>query len=441
LRLRVLQIPFCFAPDPIGGTEVYVDGLARALADHDVESIVCAPAQASSAYEHRGLRVRRYAIGDGTDLEDAYGTPSARATREFEAILAIEKPDVVHLHARTRGANATLLHAARAVGAKTVFTYHTPTVSCVRGTMMRWGVEPCDGRLDVARCAACLLTTQGVPRRIAEAIGHVPIPVGRLLARAGRRGGPWTALRMSALVDGLATSIQSLLDASDHIVAVCEWVADVLRRNDVPAKKLSVCRQGLWGSPPAIDRATERGRSIADRPLRLAYFGRLDATKGVDLIVEALRRSPRAPVTLDLYGVAQGSDGERMLASLRAEAAADPRLSICAPVTHDRVVETIARYDLLTVPSRWLETGPLVVLEAFAAKVPVLGMRRGGIAELVRHDVDGWLVDGDDPSLWTAAVARLVDDRASIDRWSSAIRPPRTMGDVAVEMASIYRSK
>ena len=60
-------------------------------------------------------------------------------------------------------------------------------------------------------------------------------------------------------------------------------------------------------------------------------------------------------------------------------------------------METIRKYDALVVPSVWLETGPLVVLEAFAAGVPVIGSRLGGIAEMVRDGVDGLLFGAGNP--------------------------------------------
>ena len=45
----------------------------------------------------------------------------------------------------------------------------------------------------------------------------------------------------------------------------------------------------------------------------------------------------------------------------------------------------MANFDLLAVPSQWMETGPIVVLEAHAVGTPVLGANLGGIAELVHH--------------------------------------------------------
>ena len=93
---------------------------------------------------------------------------------------------------------------------------------------------------------------------------------------------------------------------------------------------------------------------------------------------------------------------------------------------------------MIAVPSRGLETGPLVVLEAFAAGVPVLGSNLGGIAELVRDGVDGALVALDDVGAWAQAISDLSADRERIEKLRQGIQPPRTMRAVAAEMAVIY---
>lgn len=96
-------------------------------------------------------------------------------------------------------------------------------------------------------------------------------------------------------------------------------------------------------------------------------------------------------------------------------------------------------YDLVAIPSRCLETGPLVVLEAFAAGTPVLGARLGGIAELVTHNVDGILIPPDDPSAWAVVIGSLAAAPEQIEGLRWGIRPPRTMKDAAAEMAALYR--
>jgi glycosyltransferase involved in cell wall biosynthesis len=112
----------------------------------------------------------------------------------------------------------------------------------------------------------------------------------------------------------------------------------------------------------------------------------------------------------------------------------------CEPLDSDRVVDTLAGYDATVVPSQWLETGPLTVLESFAAGVPVVGSNLGGIAELVGHDRNGWLVPHADIKAWGAALAQLTSHRGLVDRLRAGVRPPRSTDDVARDMLSVYEA-
>ncbi len=58
-------------------------------------------------------------------------------------------------------------------------------------------------------------------------------------------------------------------------------------------------------------------------------------------------------------------------------------------VEHEQVPRFLETIDVLTVPSRYMETGPIVVQEAQALGIPVMGADLGGIAERVRDGVDG----------------------------------------------------
>ena len=66
--------------------------------------------------------------------QNGEGDPSA--AEQMGRIFEQEQPDIVHLHALTSGVSLRVLREARRRGIKTVLTYHTPTVSCVRGTLM-----------------------------------------------------------------------------------------------------------------------------------------------------------------------------------------------------------------------------------------------------------------------------------------------------------------
>src|SRR5262249_22077442 len=196
------------------------------------------------------------------------------------------------------------------------------------------------------------------------------------------------------------------------------------RLKGVAEAKLAICRQGL-GRPPGLGSGSSAPREGG--VLRLGYFGRLDRTKGVDLLIEALRLVPDAKVRLDVYGVIQPGS-EAYAAEQNCAAAADQRVSMHPALPSDRVIDTMRAYDFIAVPSRWLGTGPLVALESFAAGPRVLGARLGGIAELVTDGVDGMLVAQDEPAAWSLAIAELAGNTDQVSRLRGGVRPPRTMG-------------
>jgi glycosyltransferase involved in cell wall biosynthesis len=252
----------------------------------------------------------------------------------------------------------------------------------------------------------------------------------------GLSGGVWTAIRTSELVALRHSAVRMLFSEVDHVVAVCEWVKVLLTSNGVDARKITLSRQGL--SRPVESAAAER--QGVRPPLRIAFLGRIDAVKGLGVLIEALQRAPKLPVVLDIFAVVQGQAGERLKLQLSEQVKCDPRISFRAPLAAAQVVDRLREYDALAVPSQWMETGPLVVYEAFAAGIPVIGSRLGGIAELVRDEENGLLVEASSPDAWAAALGRLVDDPNLLPKLKSGIKPVRTMLDVAKEMRPVYES-
>jgi glycosyltransferase involved in cell wall biosynthesis len=433
--VKVVHVPFGYFPDAVGGTEVYVAELARGLRARGVESVVAAPSTdgVAARYEHDGTMVCRFTVDTSANVADVYGEGDDAAARSIARIVDEMDADVLHLHAFTRAASLRVVRVAKRRGVAVAFTYHTPTASCVRGTLLRDGREPCDGALIAHRCTACLLQSRGVPFAVRAALSRAPAALGAAVASVGATGPVATALRARELTTMRHRSFEALLAECDAIVAVCNWVRSLVVRAGAPAERVVLSRQGT----PAIPwRGTRRGSQSG--PVRLAFVGRLHPTKGVHVVLRALADERDLPVALDVFGVAQDAESARYREQLEALAVGDARVQFRPALAAARVVETLAGYDATIVPSQWLETGPLTVLESFAAGVPVIGSDLGGIGELVAHDGDGWLVRHGDSDAWRAALRRIATDRALLERLRAGVRPPRTTDDVARDMVAVY---
>jgi glycosyltransferase involved in cell wall biosynthesis len=82
----------------------------------------------------------------------------------------------------------------------------------------------------------------------------------------------------------------------------------------------------------------------------------------------------------------------------------------------------LARLDLLVVPSTAVDATPRVILEAFAAGVPVMAYASGGIPEIVEHGVTGFLVEERSPK---ALAFAMLDALESPERRSEAAERAR----------------
>jgi glycosyltransferase involved in cell wall biosynthesis len=434
VELKVLQVPFHYYPDAVGGTEVYVASLSRGLTALGLGVEIAAPAQEAHEYLHDGILVHRFGVTkEPSDVAMLYGNGDPLATTQFAHILDRSRPDIVHLHAMSPAVSLSVLDAIKRRGIPTVFTCHIPGITCPRGTLLQHGTAVCDGRWALQKCTACTLNGRGLHRSMAALVGAIPAVVGDALARQGLQGSVVTALRMRGLQAQRQRALMQFFAGVDHVIAVSGWLRDVLVANGVPEDRITVCRHGSTQNM----RANGPVRLARDMDVcRVAFLGRLNPDKGVHLLVEALRRRPRLGLHLDIFGIVQ-SDAAYVEA-LRRQISSDSRIRLLPALPNEDVIEALGSYDAVVVPSQWLETGPLVVYDAFAAGIPVIGSRRGGLLELVTHETDGLLVEPGDPDAWAEAFGRLAMEPGLRDRLRAGVRPPRSMSAVASEMFVLY---
>ena len=423
----LLAVPWYF-PDSVGGTEVYVRGLARHLAKAGVEVSIAVPCGEgpASTYVNDGIVVHRYPAPYAGDPAAAWMTAEPSAWCE-----AIERlrPDVVDVHAVTSALGLPHLAAARRRGIRTVLTAHLPGIVCARGTLMRFGRTPCSGVLANEPCEVCRLDGRGVPRAAARLLERLP---RGLASRAV--DGPTPAWLKSLFGPSVNQArrrqfFADLMSEADHVVAVSAWLAEMLRINGVAPSKVSLCRQGVEGS---------FGRRVSTRqsgPLRVGFVGRFDPVKGLHVLLDAEALiSPTVSLELHIWGAGRAVGrvyAERAIERIRRR----PRL-----ILHDETRDPTAIYsqiDVLAVPSIGFETGPMVVLEAQAAGLIVVGSDLGGIAERVRHEADGLLVPPGDAAALAAALTRLASDPVLVRRLTYT-GTPRTMADAASETIRTY---
>ena len=438
--MKIVQAAGWFYPDSIGGTEVYVAALARELRSAGHEVLIAAPEPGLAAprvYRHDGCEVFRYPIPAAPTRDEAQGDVLVRGTEHFHRWLASARADIVHVHTFVTGLGLAEIRAARDAGSRVVVTTHASSLGyvCQRGTLMVRGESLCDGVVDASRCAECVLQERGAPAITGALVASLPQGLSHAASVIPGRVG--TALGMTNLITRNMARQRAMLDAVDAFVVLTEHAAGIVRANGAPAKKVVVNRLGvrddLLSQESAKEKASHDGVSVG-------YVGRFEDVKGVLDLAAAMRRVPAdLRLRLEFRGPAATQTDQATKAAIARMFADDSRVTVGDGVEPANVGSLLRSYDVLCCPSRCLEGGPTVGLEAMALGVPVIAASVGGVAEVVEDGLNARLVPPGNVDRLAAALAEVArDPAATICQWRKRLPSPRTMRQVAREYLSVY---
>ena len=193
----------------------------------------------------------------------------------------------------------------------------------------------------------------------------------------------------------------------DHICVVSSSVADALRRFRVPSEKITVVENGIDIGHFSAGRPVLREElGLQENPL-VGFVGRLAPEKGLKHLLRAaagmLNTLPMAKFIL------AGEGPERSALEKLARRLGIEKSVIFLGRRSD--LECIyASFDVFVLPS--LSEGmPLAVLEAMAAKRPVVATRVGAIPKMVKDQQTGLLVDAGDITGLQSAISLLLGRR------------------------------
>lgn len=218
-----------------------------------------------------------------------------------------------------------------------------------------------------------------------------------------------------------------------HVIAVCRFVAEPWVRF-AGADRVTVIYNGIAEPLPAYASEPAYCNSSVREQRAVGCVGRIMPEKGqLEFVKAAALIHTQAPeCRFKVYGAAVLAD-PRYERAVRAVAEGLP--IDFAGWTAD-VPGALASLDLLLAPSDRNEATPVVIMQAFAARTPVIAFAAGGIPEMIEDGRTGILVEGveemarrslellRDPVRRTAIAAAAYEcwrRRFSLDRWQNDV--------------------
>jgi len=277
---------------------------------------------------------------------------NSAARRALSRLILDHGPfDLAHLHIYYGRLTAAVLSELRAFGVPVVQTLHEYKLACPVYTMERAGKV----------CDLCVK--------------------GSTLSSLRFRCKEGSLARSTAtLIEYWTSRLQGDVRLIDKFICVSDFQLRVMQRAGIPTAKL--CRiYNFVEIPEALPLKAEK------RSNHLLYFGRIEQLKGLPSLIKAVRETGHRLIIA-------GSGGWQREMELSIQS--DIKIEYVGFLSGPSLRSLISTAKAVVVPSEWYENCPMSVLEAKAVGTPVIGARIGGIPELIRDGVDGFLFNPGD---------------------------------------------
>lgn len=242
---------------------------------------------------------------------------------------------------------------------------------------------------------------------------------------------------------------RALAGLTDRIICVCRSdLEHALDAGIVPPRRARVVLNGIDVEQVELTFARVAGArtslreslGIGPDEIALVTVARYHRQKGLPVLLAAFRTALDAMPNLRLVLAGSGPE-QPALETLARELGVAPRVSFWTDAGPAVKGGAYAVADIFVLPSLW-EGLPLVVLEAWACRLPLIATAVDGTREIVRPGLDGLLVPVSDADAMAHAIVDLARDparaRAMGDEGNRRVKSDFTLGRMVTETEAVY---
>ena len=310
--------------------------------------------------EHPRLEGMRDAVSRG-----ARALWSRQAHRAIAQIIDRERPTIAHFHNVFPNLSVAAFAACRSRAVPVVWTLHNYRLACAAGTFFR----------NNAACHLCL--------------NWGPFPAAIYgCYHSSRVQSAWVSV-----IHWFLRKTGTLHSQVARFIALSDFSRREFLKVGIPHERMAVKPNHLAIEPQP--RSTIGAAFL--------YAGRLDRSKGVDVVIRALYSVPGGKLVVAGAGPHEGP--LRELAAPLGD-----RIKFVGHLSKEQLYARLSVARALVLPTLLYENCPVSPIEAFAHGVPVLASNTGGIPELVHDGVNGRLAPPGDVALWARVLLEMLEN-------------------------------
>lgn len=221
-----------------------------------------------------------------------------------------------------------------------------------------------------------------------------------------------------------------------------QMASGIDRRVAVSKDARLLAERYLGGDYDILPNGVELERFIPEREVErhadrrhILFCGRHEPRKGLEVLLQAHRSLPS---NVHVWVASSGPETAR----LSLEYAGDPRIEWLGRITDDEKIDYLRRSDVFCAPSLGGESFGVVLIEAMAARTPIVASSLDGYMNVATDGVNALLTEPGNVESLTAALRRVLDDdglRSRLVEAGSVHALDFSMRNLAEAYVAIYR--
>jgi glycosyltransferase involved in cell wall biosynthesis len=298
---------------------------------------------------------------------------------------------------------------AKIVDVKCVQTYHTylPDFSTYLNPTKLLGIEKIKDKVSTSQIAKNIKGT-GFYQRVRELNRRAKKELLEIL--------PNKKIRLNLADRSVWSFTRALYNQSDLVLTPSEVLAKLLRKHGIKPPVLAQTN-GIQSKDILVRRDYKSTGKIL-------HFGRLGLEKDIDVVIKAFELVNQKDRSYTLHIIGDGPARES-LENLTSRLVLKDKIKFYGFVPHDQVVKKLKDYDLFVTASP-METQGLVILEAMAAGLPVVGVDMLAVPEVVHNSINGYVVPKGNYKKMSKKIIEIMSDEQKRQK----------MGKESIEIAS-----
>lgn len=442
--MKVLLTVHHFFPIHSAGTEVLTKNLAKALLrlGHDVRIVTTEQSNTNGIMTdvYQGITVYRISHNIYSHRDIMRCEYNNKKNQDLILrILEDYKPDIVHIMHCSK-LTAAILSTISQLSIPIVFTATDFWFVCPTINLKLPNDHICNGPdVNSVNCLKCFIEKTQSPR-IIKFISWMPMRLLNFINSVCKRYSFVEYIPKLSLIRQLVlrqSFMQEQIKLLNKVIVPTQIMENLLVNIGVDSDKIIRSGFGLEISSRLI-RSSRKYRGF----INFAFIGTISEHKGLHVLLKAFvkltSKYNHSNISLKVYGnKMQDPCYTRTLESICGNL---DNINFLGTFPNREINNILSDIDILVVPSTWLENTPLVILSAFANRVPVICTDLPGMTEIVRNNYNGMVFKLEDSNDLFDKMEQFIQNPTLIEAFSNNIQKVKTIDDNAAELEKIYNS-